>query len=166
MYCGTHCSLQGLIDDQICDGEVGRWGKETARVQWREGELETLWRRQVWEKASRSVGEMLPSRASGVVCSSLEAWIGSAPKRATQPHDHQALSSTRVSEMENGSFSALGLFKRPPGSMVHRDHLDTSDLCYSWGNVVSVFCAATPGCVNARGPRGCLWDCWKSYRCP
>lgn len=26
--------------------------------------------------------------------------------------------NTRVSEMENGSFSALGLFKRPPGSMV------------------------------------------------
>lgn len=56
--------------------------------------------------------------ASGVVCSSLEAWLGSAPKHATQPHDHLALSSTRVSEMENGSFSALRLFKRPPGSMV------------------------------------------------
>lgn len=84
----------------------------------REAELET-------DRVVTSVGErcdewgsmsLIPSRAGRVVCSSLEITQALSLHMLLRLTLALALSSNRMSEMEDGPFSALDLFERPPWS--------------------------------------------------
>lgn len=84
----------------------------------REAELET-------DRVVTSVGEwcdewgsmsLIPSRAGRVMCSSLEITQALSLHMLLRLTLALALSSNRMSEMEDGPFSALDLFERPPWS--------------------------------------------------
>lgn len=87
----------------------------------------------------------LPCRAGSVVYSRQE--LTQSPNMLPSCMIILALSSDRMSEMKNGSFSGMDLLGGPPRSILLLQAM-----------LVSMVLVAAPGHVEAQGSCGCLWS--------